>query len=245
MSIDCKQVTVVTVHYQTPDLLRTTVDSFRAVYPDVPYLVFDNGSSSASTQTLTELGEGGQWNGNKRRDLEEQRDLEGQRDLVRQREPVQVHREERNLFHGPALDKAIREMVTTPYCFFLDSDTETRRPGFLEDAMEQLEQDSKYYAAGRVIRVNHRGFKDPDGFPILLTPYLLLKTEHYRQFPPFVHHGQPGLRHFYDAQRDGFQLIDFPMHEYIDHLWRGTASKFGYRLGLRGKWDYLMNKLGW
>lgn len=224
MSIDCKQVTVVTVHYQTPDLLRTTVDSFRAVYPDVPYLVFDNGSSSASTQTLTELGEGGRRNG---------------------REPVKVHIEARNLFHGPALDKAIREMVTTPYCFFLDSDTETRRLGFLEDVMEQLEQDSKYYAAGRVIRVNHRGFKDPDGFPILLTPYLILKTEHYRRFPPFVHHGQPGLRHFYEAQRDGFQLIDFPMHEYIDHLWRGTASKFGYRLGLRGKWDYLMNKLGW
>ena len=34
------------------------------------------------------------------------------------------------------------------------------------------------------------------------------------------------------------------MDDYIDHLWRGTASKFGYGLGLKGKFDYLLNKLG-
>ncbi|PTM07181.1 MAG: glycosyltransferase family 2 protein, partial [Bacteroidetes bacterium] len=30
----------------------------------------------------------------------------------------------------------MREMVSTPYIFFLDSDTETQTPGFLEQAIE-------------------------------------------------------------------------------------------------------------
>lgn len=223
-------VTVVTVHYQTPELLRKTVESFQRWYPSIPYLVFDNGSSPDSEKVLRQIEMPGlsEWG----------QSAEGGAE-------VHVHREPSNIFHGPALDKAVREMVSTPYVFFLDSDTETQTPGFLEQAIEQLEQDPSMYAAGRQIRVNRRGFKDPDGFPILLTPYLLLKTDLYRQFSPFIHHGQPGLKHFYEAQQAGYRLIDFPMHHYIDHLWRGTASKFGYRLGLRGKWDFLMNKLGW
>ena len=48
-------VTVVTVHYQTPELLRKTVESFQRWYPSIPYLVFDNGSSPDSEKVLLEI----------------------------------------------------------------------------------------------------------------------------------------------------------------------------------------------
>lgn len=215
-----QSVTVVVVHYQTPELLQQTVDSFREFYPSVPLLIVDNGSSGDSDAILTHYES-------------------------EQESNTTVHREKENLFHGPALDKSARELVKTPFCFFLDSDTRTEKGGFLEEILQVLNEDPKNYAAGRQILANRRGFKDEAGFPILLTPYLMLKREDYPRFPPFIHHGQPGLQHFMEVQKAGFRIIDFPMHHYIHHIWRGTASKYGYRLGWRGKWDYLMNKLGW
>lgn len=52
------------------------------------------------------------------------------------------------------------------------------------------------------------------------------------------------LANFKAARENGYKLLHFPMDKYIDHLWRGTASKYGYKLGLKGKLDYLLNRLG-
>jgi hypothetical protein len=42
----------------------------------------------------------------------------------------------------------------------------------------------------------------------------------------------------------GYILKSFPIENFIDHRWRGTASRFGYGLGWRGKIDFVLNKLG-
>jgi GT2 family glycosyltransferase len=213
------RVTTVIVNYQTPDLLRNAVHSFKQHYPDSKMLIFDNGSKDHSRSVIADL-------------------------KSRFSHSIQTHFEEDNIFHGPALDKTLREMVDTEYCFFLDSDTVTKKGGFLERGVDILSAKEENYALGYKLNVNKRGFKDPEGTPIILTPYLLMKTEPYSMFPPFFHHGQPVLNNFSEAQEKGYQLIHFPMEEYIDHLWRGTASKFGYGLGLKGKFDFLLNKLG-
>lgn len=212
-------VTTVIVNYQTPDLLRNAVLSFKKHYPDIKIIIFDNGSADNSISIIA--------------DLQEQYP-----------ESIESHLEEKNIYHGPALDKSIRELVKTDYCFFLDSDTVTKEKGFLEKGLDLLSSEEKNYALGYKLNANKRGFKDPEGTPIILTPYLLMKTAPYRKFPPFFHHGQPVLDNFREAQKKGYKLIHFPMEEYIDHLWRGTASKFGYGLGLKGKFDYFLNKLG-
>lgn len=214
-----KQLTTVIVNYQTPDLLKNAVLSFKKFYPEVKLLLFDNGSRDHSKQVIENL-------------------------RLEYPETVKIHFEEENIFHGPAMDKSIREMVDTDACFFLDSDTVTKMGGFLEEGLARLMSRKENYALGHKLSTNKRGFKDPEGTPIILTPYLLMKTEPYKAFPPFFHHGQPVLKNFREAQKNGYKLLHFPMDEYIDHLWRGTASKFGYGLGLKGKVDYLLNKLG-
>jgi hypothetical protein len=157
---------------------------------------------------------------------------------------VDVHFEEKNIYHGPALHKSLTELVETEYCFFLDSDTITKRGGFLERGVEELSSNKKNYAFGYCIKANERGFKDENGTTIAVTPYLMLKCEHYNKFPQFIHHGQPVLFNFKEAQKKGYKVIHYPMDKHIDHLWRGTASKYGYKLGLKGKMDYLLNRLG-
>lgn len=236
-------VTTLIIHYRTPDLLQVAVDSFRAAYPQVPVLIVDNGSVPAgegpgrpgSAASAASLTQGAQ---DPTTALLERLERDTPAPLLR------IHREPRNIYHGPALDMALRGWIQTPYTFILDSDTETRRPGFLEEMIARLQEDPSHYAIGRPEAVNDRGFKDPAGQPILLTPYLLIKTGMYPNFPPFQHHGQPTLRHFRAAVGAGHRLLEYPIETYIDHLWRGTASRFGYGLGWRGKLDYLLNKFG-
>ena len=212
-------VTTVIVNYQTPKLLQNAVQSFKKFYPDVDVLIFDNGSNDQSAQVIKRLEE-------------------------LYSDSVRTHFEIKNMFHGPALHKALDNLIQTEYCFFLDSDTITKKQGFLEKGIEILSSDSNNYALGFRIKVNRRGFKDPNGIPIAVTPYLLMKTKPYHQFPPFHHHGQPVLKNFYEAQKQGYRIESFPMDEYIDHFWRGTASKYGYGLGLKGKIEFMLNKLG-
>ncbi len=213
------KVTTVIVNYQTPDLLEEAVLSFIKFYPSTKLLIFDNGSEDNSADVIKKL-------------------------QIEFPDTITSHFESENIYHGPALHKSLNELVKSEYCFFLDSDTVTKKAGFLEKGLEILSSNEKNYALGRVVSVNQRGFKDPAGIPIIVTPYLLMKTAPYPQFSPFMHHGQPVLLNFREAQNAGYRLIHFPMEEYIDHLWRGTASKYGYGLGLKGKFEFLLNKIG-
>jgi len=40
------------------------------------------------------------------------------------------------------------------------------------------------------------------------------------------------------------RVLQHPMDEHIEDLWSGTASKFINKLGMKGKIDYLLNKIG-
>lgn len=212
-------ITTVIINFRTPDLLETAVKSFRRVYPDIRLLIIDNGSGSESVELINRLAQ-------------ESNDF------------VDAVFLEENIFHGPAMDLAIRSYVKTEYVFFLDSDTETKKPGFLEEMTRFLEKDNSLYGIGRVEKVNKRGFKDPQGASILLSPYMMIKCALYKKYSPFIHHGQPTMYNFNDAISDGLKLHNYNIEDYIFHHWRGTASRFGYRLGWRGKLDYILNKLG-
>jgi hypothetical protein len=130
------------------------------------------------------------------------------------------------------------------YYFCLDSDTVTRKSGFLERMIETLESDAAVYGVGKVAPFNRRGFFDEGGYPMLLAAYMMLRGSMYAQFPPFHHHGAPVARNFIAASRAGKKLVSFPIDDYIEHLHRGTAERFGYGLGLRGKINFILNKLG-
>ncbi|MGC8595520.1 MAG: glycosyltransferase family 2 protein [Candidatus Kryptoniota bacterium] len=208
---------VVVVNYRTPDLLQRAVSSFRNFYPDIDLVIIDNGSDDASVHVANKL----------------QSDSQGKLKSLFLK---------RNFYHGPAMDIAIRTIEKEIF-FFLDTDTETIRGGFLEKMLFIL-QDDYVYAVGKKDRVNKRGFSSEHGIAIVISAYMMLKKSKYVQLPPFRHHGMPTLENFAAASSKGFGVVDFPIDQYIRHFGRGTASRFGYRLGVKGKLDYLLNKIG-
>jgi GT2 family glycosyltransferase len=208
---------VVCINFQTPDLLEVAVESFRKFYPAMPLLLVDNGSKDTSTEKIHQL---------------EKKYSGFTRSLLI----------EKNVFHGPAMHRAI-DTVSNEHVFFLDSDTETRQGGFLEKMIAEFTP-QKVYAVGRIDTVNRRGFHSDEGTPIVLSPFMMLRRKLYHEFPAFEHRGMPTLRNFAAAQRQGYVLKSFPVEKYIAHFGRGTASRYGYGLGMRGKVDYVLNKLG-
>lgn len=212
-------IAVVLVNYRTPDLLETAASSFRKFYPEMEMVLVDNGSGDRSLEVV---------------------------DSLVKANPSKTKRIllERNYFHGPAMDTAMHS-VTEDLVFFLDTDTETYRGGFIEEMLREMNGDAKVYGVGRVDRVNKRGFATENGSEtILISAYMMLRRNTYKQLPPFVHHGMPTLQNFAAATKRGFGLRHLDMDSYIHHAGRGTAGRFGYGLGLRSKMDYVLNKVG-
>jgi GT2 family glycosyltransferase len=214
-------VTAAIVNFRTPDLTRRALSSFTSAYPEVRVILIDNGSG----------GENG--------DLIES---------VRSGYPdVEVVINQRNIHHGPAMHQGMG-LVSTPFALFLDSDCIVLRPGFIELMVAGLVAEKNRYAAGSLQYVNKRGFpvkREARGAVPYINPYcMLIKKELYHLLPPFALHGSPVLRNIEGARKKNFDLVEVKLDEYVRHDFRGTAGRFGYRLGIRGRMNFLLNKLG-
>ncbi|MGE3801535.1 MAG: glycosyltransferase family 2 protein [Candidatus Kapaibacterium sp.] len=208
---------VVIVNYQTPDLLENAVRSFKEFYPEVQTIVVDNGSQDESREVIDRL--------------------------CREYNALTAELRPDNAGHGPAMHHVIARQEYEFY-FFLDSDTVTNKSGFLEEMLTHF-SDELVYGVGKVVPFNRRGFHDEaEGVPMLIAAYMLIRSSIYQQLPPFEHHGAPVAHNFHSAAKLGYRMKDYPIEKYIDHLHRGTVSRFGYGLGLKGKINHLLNKLG-
>ena len=214
-------ITAVIINYKTAELTLRAAGSFQKYYPDVSLLLIDNGSYDESIDLLK---------------------------AFQQRSPAhtEIIVNNRNLHHGPAMDQALH-IVHSPFVFFLDSDCEIHAGGFLERMVALLEEQDCSYAVGKRVFMNKRGFDVPaqgTAIPYIRPMFMLLKREHYMTLPPFFHHGTPCLANMQGAGNRGLQLIDFPVNDFVTHDGRGTAGRYGYGLGWRGKLNFLLNKVG-
>jgi GT2 family glycosyltransferase len=211
----------VIINYKTLDMTNRAVVSFRKYYPSVPLLLIDNGSNDESADALRSFS---------------------------RRNPEAIHliENKRNLHHGPAMDQAIRHMQS-PFVFIMDSDCEVYNGGFLETMSAMMAGESAAYAIGKRVFMNKRGYdvsEERAVTPYIRPMFMLIDRDRYFSLPPFQHHGTPCLANMTAAHRRGFKLIDFPVEEYVRHDGRGTAGKYGYGLGWRGKLNHLFNKIG-
>ncbi len=214
-------VTGVIINFQTPDLTRRAIESLKQFYPRLPLLLADNGSKDSSRAMLQEF---------------------------RARFPAttQLLLNARNVYHGPAMHQ-VMQVVSTSFVFFLDSDCEVRMNGFMERMLEIANKDPLCYAIGKKVYMNQRGFDVPErpgAFPYIRPICMIVRKDIYGQLRPFRHHGTPCLENMRDAIAAGYRLTDFPIFDYISHEGRGTASRYGYGLGIAGKLNYLLNKMG-
>jgi hypothetical protein len=132
------------------------------------------------------------------------------------------------------------------YVLFLDPDVIVKRGKFIEKMVAIVEHEEKCYAVGHRIYMNKRGYdiqEQAEATPYIRPYCMLIHREIYHSLPMFVKHGTPCLENMKTASGRGLLLVDFPVLEYVHHEGRGTAGKFGYRLGLRAKIDFILNKL--
>ncbi|MFT4603694.1 MAG: GT2 family glycosyltransferase [Rhodothermales bacterium] len=204
------------IHYQTPDLLQQAVESFRRHEASAPLLVLDNGSNDGSAQLVASLPD--RFDG------------------------LSVKMMQENCFHGPAMDLVLKE-AREDCVFFLDSDTITHKGGFLEPMAAQAAAPDQW-ACGQVTRADSRGFASDVGTPVPVSAFMMINRALYCGLPPFIHHGLPVLQASQAARARGLTVADFPVEQYVEHLGRGTAERFGYGLGWRSRLNYLMHRLG-
>lgn len=205
-------VTIIITNYNTLRLVQRSIKTLRKVYPGVAIIVSDNNSRDGSWNYL--------------------KNLEG----------IRKHRHDKNIGHGPAMDYAIRNFVTTPYFFTLDTDTIILKGTFIEQMARKLGSDNNAYAIGwrRVVDQKsgvsiHWHVKKPPNparFIQYVHPYAAMyDKEKYLTLPPFYHHGAPCLQNMREAVKRGYGLVKFPIKEFVQHLVAGTRRMYG------GAWD--------
>lgn len=213
------KITAVIINYQTPELTEEAIRSLKIFYPELKLILIDNGSNDDS--------------------------LERFQNLTDQYRNIELLPNKKNIHHGPAMHQAIN-LITTDYVLFIDSDCKVTKNGFIEEMLKLIEINKLNYAVGKLIFLNKRGFvvNDPNlGFPYIRPVCMLIRCSVYKELPSFQKHGSPCLKNMIAAVSNGFNLIDFDVEKYILHLGRGTASKYGYNLGIKGRINYILNKL--
>jgi GT2 family glycosyltransferase len=210
-------ITAIIVNYCTYELTRMAVWSLHGHYPGLPIHVVDNGSPDGSGNDLRQLADS--------------------------LPPVQLTQNAKNLHHGPGMDQIART-VDTPYFLTFDSDAILYRPGLLEQLTDALADN--HYAIGHQMLLDNRGFNttDPSGIKYIHPFCALFRTEAYQTLPPFEKHGVPCFKNECEAQQKGWEVMAFPVQDYVYHPWQGTASHTGHNLGWRNRWRQLLHDLG-
>lgn len=179
---------VAVVNYNTDFFLYNLLRSIGAVLP-VEAIgrvhVWDNGSSDASGAMLGAFAAAAPW--------------------------LAVHRSPVNLYHGPALDRLLREHCDASWVLVLDSDTEVRR-NFLPD-LPVLEPDPPVFV-GQIAPTANQFYAYPF--------YLLVNRVWYLELPPFSHDGAPGLALFRCVAERSLPYRRFRWSDYVEHFGQGS-----------------------
>src|SRR5262245_14810468 len=127
---------------------------------------------------------------------------------------LRVYRSPANVYHGPALDRLLREHCRQEWVLVLDSDAEV-----LADFFPQLPAFDGTPPAfvGQMSAAAHHLY----GCPF----YLLLHRPSYLRLPPFRHHGAPGIDFFRHVEEHGLPYERFRWSDWVRHYGQGTLRE--------------------
>ncbi len=214
--MDPREIPIVTVSYNSPELIGNLLASLRRFYPNPVHVV--DGSSDEHVEAI--------------------------RAAVAPFEGVTLHVQGYNIHHGPGMAWAIQTLPLGPVVLFLDSDIVVQREGFIEAMLAELQP--QHYGVGGVAYVNREGFDIPYAYgavPYLHPPCMLCNIDVMKQWPMPVKHGAPmvaPMLALHDAGQSGLlKHLDWTLNDvtpglsrvYIDHVGRGTVTNTqGYHL---------------
>lgn len=206
-------IPVITVSYNTPELLDNLLSTFREKYPHNPFYVIDG----SDEENLAKV-----------------------KSIVAKFKNVFLTAFGYNIHHGPGMAWAINNLPLAGPTLFLDSDIEVVRAGFIENLLELLKPDM--YGVGAVGCINRDGFnvdESPDGIKYLHPICMLCNIEVVKKWPLPIKHGAPmtdTMLALHDSGMSGLvQNVPWVMNDvadgnpriFIDHKGRGTVFKTG------------------
>lgn len=187
-------LTGVVVCYNTPELIRDSVQSIRNFYKNLQIIIIDHSQNGSNcwreVQSIKRLGN------------------------------ISLIQTNKNLGHGIGLNMGI-EHVKTDNILIFDSDIVMRVP-CLEVMMMGLSKDT--YGIGQVIKVDKNGVNNNDGIEYLHPHFAIIKKDFYNIFAPFRNHGAPLLDTMKGLSYSNVKIKDFPVSNYILHKERGTVN---------------------
>ena len=132
----------------------------------------------------------------------------------RSRSWLRVHRSPRNMHHGPALDRLLRDACRSEWVLVLDSDTEVVRD-FSDDLDAAATGDAAF--VGQI----HPQMRHLYAY----LAHLLVHRPQYLGLPPFRHHGAPGADYFRAIQDQQRPFARFRWCDYVHHFGQGTLRR--------------------
>ncbi|GGC07669.1 methyltransferase domain-containing protein [Pseudoduganella buxea] len=205
-----EQIPIVTVSYNSPDLIDALLASIRRLYPNPVYVI--DGSHPDIAARI--------------------------RPVAEQYAGVRFIPFGYNIHHGPGMSWAINNLDLHGPVLFLDSDVEVLRRGFLESLREALTPG--LYGVGSLQYVNELGQPlENDGYLYLHPACMLCDIDVMRQWPLPIKHGAPMMPPMVALHKAGrSDLIrnmpwvqnDFgktPERIFIKHDWMGTVTRTG------------------
>ena len=136
----------------------------------------------------------------------------------RSRSWLRVHRSPRNVHHGPALDRLMRDACRSEWVLVLDADTEVVRD-FSSDLDAAATGDAAF--VGQI----HPQMRHLYAY----LAHLLVHRPQYLALPPFRHDGAPGADYFRAIQDQQRPFVRFRWCDYVQHFGQGTLRRIAER----------------
>lgn len=210
--MNIQNIPVVTVSYNSPELLEALLGSFRQFYPNPIYVI--DGSDSEN--------------------------IAGIRESVARYDNIHLYDFGYNIHHGPGLTWAINNLNLSGTVLFLDSDVLVVKSGMIESLYAELRP--AMYGVGSLRDVDEGGFNvdyHEGAVPYLLPACMLCNIEVMREYPLPVKHGSPMIDAMLTIHRQGKTelLGDVPWvtndfekgseKHFLQHDWQGTVLRTG------------------
>ena len=200
-------ITVLICQNKTPDLIRLSLESLLTFYPTIKILVVNG----------TPQDEAGKW----------LRYKEARTPNLRVWDRVGYDS------HGVAMHEAITQQIDTKFVLMMDSDVIVKRGGWIEDIrFDLLDLGSPpAFAAGSLMNVTNSNYaigaptNEADILRYIHPSCGMINREIYLQFlaksnnkTAFCDHGAPCVYTMQYAQKNGYQVIGYPVADYVMHL---------------------------
>ena len=197
------KVTVVLVNYCTKELTNEARRTMQLFYPKIPIILIDNGSNDESTLYVKTVG-----------------GLHSN---------ITAVLNEKNIGHGLALNQGVA-LAKTRYVLFFDSDSSLKCGGLLEAMLAEFEKSpEKLYAIGwlrKVDRFSGVPMNGKGGMDYIHPHAAMIDREKFLELELMESSGAPCTANMRSALAKGFELRDFPIRNYVNHLEAGTRRMF-------------------